>query len=85
MIRGHMGSLYHACCDELVDISMLEAMHRLMALALDKLGAIGEFSEQAMSSWTHAIMGTALDILNAHRGVSAVLGAKTNGYGGLES
>jgi len=29
-----IGSLYHACCEEMHDLTLVEALHRLMSLAL---------------------------------------------------
>ncbi len=74
-----LGSLYYACCDEMADISVLEAMQRLMALVMDTLQSIGDLSEQAMSSLIDAVMGTAIDILNSHKAYSAILSHKTAG------
>lgn len=74
-----LGSLYHACCDEITDVSVLEAMQRLVTLVMDTLRSIGEFSEQAMSSLIDAVMGTAIDILNSHRACSVILNNKTAG------
>lgn len=68
-----LGSLFHACCDEVADITLLEAMRRLLALVIDKIRAIAHCSEQHISSILDAIMSTALDILNAHRACSSIL------------
>ncbi|WP_319548634.1 transposase [Desulfogranum marinum] len=72
-----LGSLFHACCDEVADISLLESMKRLLALVLDAIRSTGEFSEQIISSMIDVIMGTAVDILNSHQACTAVLKGKT--------
>lgn len=72
-----LGSLYYACCEEMADLSVLEAMQRLMVLVMDTLSSLGEFSEQVMTSLIDAVMGKAVDILNSHRAHSLILSSKT--------
>ncbi len=72
-----LGSLFHACCDEIADVSLLEAMQRLLTLIMDTIRSTGEFSENIISSLIDAVMGMAIDILNSHRACSAVLNGKT--------
>lgn len=52
-------------------------MQRLFALALNKVRATGEFTERVISSMLDAIMGTAIDILNTHKGITLSLSEKT--------
>ena len=67
-----IGSLFYACCDEIRDLSLFEAFHRLLSLALEKIRKSGEFSESIINSMLDAIMGTAVDIIkSAQRSVLA--------------
>jgi hypothetical protein len=58
-----LGTLFFACCDELRDLSLLEAMQRLLALALDKVRAAGIIAEDAVLALVDAVMSVALDML----------------------
>ena len=40
------GELFYACCDELSDISFVEALYRLMSLASEQLRKMGSFCEK---------------------------------------
>ncbi len=58
-----IGSLFFACCDEIQDLSLIEAMQRLLALALSKVRASGEFAESEIDAMLDAIMGAALEFM----------------------
>lgn len=60
-----IGSLFHACCDEIQDLTLFEALHRLLTLALEKVRKSGEFAEDVISSMLDAIMGAAVDIIKS--------------------
>lgn len=60
-----IGSLFHACCDEIQDLTLLEALHRLLSLALEKVRKSGEFAEAVISTMLDAVMGAAIDILKS--------------------
>jgi len=60
-----IGSLFYACCDEIQDLTLLEALHRLLTLALDKVRKSGEFAEAVISSMLDAVMGAAVDIIKS--------------------
>ena len=38
------GDLFYACCDELSDISFIEALHRILARATESIRAGGDLS-----------------------------------------
>jgi IS4 transposase len=40
------GNLFYACCEELNDISFVEALYRILTLAADRLREIGSFCEK---------------------------------------
>ena len=60
-----IGSLFYACCDEMKDLTLFEALHRLLTLALEKVRASGEFAEKVINTMLDAIMGTAIDIIKS--------------------
>ena len=54
------GDLFYFCCDEVSDISFIEALYRILTLAADQLKTIGNFCEKTASAFFDAIMDTAL-------------------------
>ena len=54
------GDLFYFCCDEVSDISFIEALYRILTLAVDQLNKIGNFCEKTASVFFDAIMDTAL-------------------------
>jgi hypothetical protein len=54
------GDLFYFCCDEIGDISFIEALHRILTLVVDQLKNIGNFCEKTASTFIDAIMDTAL-------------------------
>jgi len=49
------GSLFHACCEEARDLTLLEAMRRLLTLVIAQIRSIGEFVEDVVSKMLDAI------------------------------
>jgi len=70
-----LGSLFHACADEIKDLSVLEALQRIMKLALDKVRAAGEFAEDVIMKILDAVMSVAIDMLKP----PTLLGVESNG------
>lgn len=58
-----LGSMFYACVDEVKDLSILEALQRIMQLALDKVRQSGEFAEDVIMKLLDAIMTTAIAML----------------------
>jgi hypothetical protein len=54
------GDLFYACCDEVADISFLEALCRILTLATNRLKQLGTFCEKTATAFFDAIMNTAL-------------------------
>ena len=54
------GDLFYFCCDEVSDISFIEALYRILTLAAYQLKTIGNFCEKTASAFFDAIMDTAL-------------------------
>jgi hypothetical protein len=68
-----IGSLFHACCDEIQDLTLLEALHRVLTLALETVRKSGEFAEEVISSMLDAVMGAAVDIIKSAQRSFALL------------
>jgi hypothetical protein len=54
------GELFYFCCDELSDISFMEALYRILTLATDQLKKIGQYCEKTALDFIDVIMDTAL-------------------------
>ena len=54
------GDLFYYCCDEVSDISFIEALYRILTLATDQLIRLGNFCEKTALTFFDAIMNTAL-------------------------
>jgi hypothetical protein len=61
------GSLFHACCEEVRDLTLLEAMQRLMALVIANIRSTGEFAEDVISKMIDAMMGAATELMKTIR------------------
>ena len=66
-----IGSLFFACSGEIKDLSLLDALQRLLALALDKVRTAGEFAEDVIVAMVDAIMGAAVEFIQMSRNLSA--------------
>jgi hypothetical protein len=58
-----LGSLFYACSEERQDLGLVEAMQRLLNLALHKVRAAGIIAEDAVLAIVNAVMGFVVDIL----------------------
>jgi hypothetical protein len=65
-----IGGLFFACCEEIKDLSLFEAMQRLLALALKKVRSSGEFAESVIVAMLDAIMGAAVEFIQKSRALS---------------
>ena len=54
------GDLFYACCEEVADISFMQALYRILTLAADRLKQTGTFCENTATALFDAIMDTAL-------------------------
>ena len=54
------GDLFYFCCDEVSDISFIEALYRILTLAAGQLKTIGHFCEKTALTFFDVIMDTAL-------------------------
>jgi len=58
------GELFYACCQELDDISFVEALHRVLTLAVEQLRQIGTFCEKTASAFFDTVIAAALKYVN---------------------
>lgn len=54
------GDMFYACCDELGDITLFEALRRLVTVAIDSLRKAGEFAEAEYRKLIDAVLGEAM-------------------------
>lgn len=65
-----IGGLFFACSEEIKDLSLVEALQRLLALALDKVRLSCEFAEHIVIAMIDAIMGAAVEFIQTSRRLS---------------
>jgi len=56
-----LGMLFHACCEEMRDLSYLESLTRILEMALARLRQSGHWPEQAYQAMADAILGQTID------------------------
>ena len=54
------GDLFYACCQEVADISFIEALYRILTLAGERLREIGSYCQKTASALLESIKETAL-------------------------
>lgn len=62
-----IGGLFFACSKEIRDLSLIEALQRLLALVLDKVRSSGTFAEDVVIAMIDAIMGAAVEFIQSSR------------------
>ncbi len=62
-----IGGLFFACSEEVKDISLVEALQRLLAFVLDKIRRSGEFAESIVISMIDTVMGAAIEFIQTKR------------------
>jgi hypothetical protein len=67
-----LGTLFFACSEERRDLSLVEAMQRLLGLALNKVRAAGIIAEDAVLALVDAVMSVAVDMLQIGRRLSHI-------------
>ena len=65
-----IGVLFFACSEEIKDLTLIEALQRLLTFALDKVRSSGEFSESVIIAMIDAIMGAAVEFIKRSRRLS---------------
>ena len=54
------GQLFYACCDEVSDISFVEALYRILTLATERLRKLGTFCEKTATAFFDSVMEASL-------------------------
>jgi hypothetical protein len=67
-----LGSLFFACSEELQDLSLAEAMQRLLNLALEEVRGAGIIAEDGVLAIVDAVMSFAVDMLEAEKRISRI-------------
>jgi hypothetical protein len=69
------GDLFYACCDEIADISFIEAIYRILTIAGERLREIGSYCEKTASAIFDAIIENALQYvgLSKNDGVTVLV------------
>ena len=67
-----LGALFFACSEERRDLSLVEAMQRLLGLALNKVRAAGIIAEDAVLALVDAVMSVAVDMLQSGKRLTHV-------------
>jgi len=62
-----IGGLFFACSEEIKDLSLIEALQRLLTLALDKVRSSGAFAEGVVIAMIDAIMGAAIEFIQSSK------------------
>ena len=57
------GDLFYACCDEIRDITFLEALMRILELAADRMRCIGTYCQETFDAFFYVAMDVALNTL----------------------
>lgn len=63
------GTLFHACCDEVKDLGIVDALQRLLSFVIRKIRSTGEFAEDIVSKMIDAMMGAAVEFLETMRSI----------------
>ena len=66
------GDLFYACCDEVADITFLEALCRILTLAADQLKQLGTFCEKTTAAFFDLIMNAALQCVGLSKNKLAI-------------
>lgn len=72
-----IGSLFHACSDELHDIDFLSALQKILAKAIEKVRSAGVIAEDVALAIIDSVMSTAIDILQTSRRSAGINRATT--------
>ena len=59
-----LGDLFYACCDEVKDISFIEALHRILTLVRDRAKQLGEHCDKKTNAIFDVIIDYALQCVN---------------------
>lgn len=69
------GELFYACCEEMADISFIEALYRILTLAGQRLRETGSYCEKTASAIFDTIIETALQCVGLSKNNGMVIAA----------
>lgn len=69
------GDLFYTCCEEVSDISFIEALYRILALAVDRLKKFGVYCEKTADAFFDVIIDTALQCVGLSKNKLAITNA----------
>jgi len=72
-----LGSLFHACSDELQDLDFLSALQRIMTIAIEKIRSAGVIAEDVVLAIVDSVMSAAIDLLQTTRRLAMINRATT--------
>lgn len=61
-----VGSLFHACVDEMKDLTFLDSLQRILALVAETVKQSGEFAESEIRKIIDTVMNVAIKMLNVN-------------------
>ena len=64
------GDLFHACCEEIRDISFVEALLRILSATENRMKAIGAMCQRTIESFFYVAMEVALNTMGVLRSSS---------------
>jgi hypothetical protein len=67
------GDLFYACCEEVADISFMQALYRILTLAADQLKQMDTFCENTAAALFDTIMETALQCVGLSKNNLAIV------------
>lgn len=78
MLADHrtFGELFYACCDEVSDITFMEALLRILSVATERLRQLGIFCEKTFEAFYYQALQAAVTCLNGSKTSSIVFSMK---------
>ena len=66
MLTDHrsFGDLFHACCDEVRDITFMEALLRILSQATERMRQLGIYCERTFQDFYYSALRAAVEIFN---------------------
>jgi len=64
-----LGLLFHACCEEMRDLTYLESLSRILTVISDRMHQAGSWTEQVFKTTVEGILGETIDFLGLNRKV----------------
>ena len=64
MLTDHrsFGDLFHACCEEVHDITFMQALLRILSLATERMRQLGEYCERTFQALYYSALHAAAEV-----------------------